>query len=157
MPKNRMLILLLLPLAIVIYFLFFKKTTSSIRQIRLQIRNQSFSLEVASTVWQQAKGLSNRQSLCPTCGMIFVFPRSQIQTFWMKDTLIPLDMIFLNEMDQIVTIHTAKPEPNTPDSLLQKYSSTSPAKYVIELNAGSARLLNLSIGQTLPMLSTLNF
>jgi uncharacterized membrane protein (UPF0127 family) len=151
-----MLALLFIPLFFLIYFLFLKNSNST-RQISLQIGDKPFSLEVASTVWQQAKGLSGRPSLCPNCGMLFVFPESRPQTFWMKDTLIPLDMLFLDESGQIVTIHTANPEPETPNSQLKKYSSEKPTKYVIELNAGQAKLLNLTVGQTLPILSTLNF
>jgi len=149
-----MLALLFIPFFFLLYFLFLKNN-NDIRQIRLQIGDKSFSLEVASAIWQQSRGLSNRSSLCPNCGMLFVFPESHIQTFWMKDTLIPLDIIFIDTLGKIVTIHTANPQPNTPINKLKTYSSTKNAQYVIELNAGQAKLLNLTIGQTLPLPLTL--
>lgn len=138
-----------------IYLVFFNKTTAGIRQISLKIGGKSFSLEIASTIWQQTKGLSGRTDLCGNCGMLFVFPASQIQTFWMKGTLIPLDMIFLDPYGKIVTIHTAYPEPKIPPNKLKTYSSSENSQYVIELNAGQAKLLNLKIGQTLPLPLTL--
>lgn len=110
------------------------------KTINLTIKNKSYRLEIAKTILQQANGLSNRKSLCPDCGMIFPFPSETIHPFWMKDTLIPLDIIWLNQQGKVVYIVQGK----TNDlSILQ---NTLPAKYVIELNAGDTQKLNLAIG-----------
>lgn len=126
---------LLIIVIFVVILLFSRKNT-----INLTIKNKSYRLEIAKTIFQQAKGLSNRNSLCPDCGMIFTFPSESIQPFWMKDTLIPLDIIWLNQQGRVVTIITGKPNDL---SILQ---NTTLAKYVIELNANDAQKLKLSFG-----------
>ena len=78
--------------------------------------------------------------------MIFVFPSPQILSFWMKDTLIPLDIIFLDSKSQIVNFVTAEPEPNVPDNKLILFQSKSPANFAIEIPAGTIQKLNLTPG-----------
>ena len=77
-------------------------------------------------------------------GMLFVFPQAQPLTFWMKDTLIPLDMLFFDEAHRLVTIRTDVP-PCKADPC-PTYASTAPARYVLELNAGTAAKLDLRKG-----------
>ncbi len=55
-----------------------------------------FTFEIAQTDAEKAQGLMNRKNLCANCGMIFVYPDEQIRSFWMKDTLIPLDIYFFD-------------------------------------------------------------
>lgn len=113
------------------------------RTISLTIKNQSYRLEIAQTILQQAKGLSNRKFLCSNCGMIFPFSSESIHPFWMKDTSIPLDIIWLNQQGRVVSIITGKPNDTT---IIQ---NTSPAKFVIELNTSDSQKLNLAIGDTI--------
>ena len=143
------------PIYIIIIFLFiifgllifyFTQASSTFTSTIVNINNQKINLEIAKTNSQKAKGLSGRTNLCPNCGMIFIFNKEGIYPFWMKDTLIPLDLIWLNSKGLIVSILTAKPEPNTPITQLKLYQNQKPAKYVIELNANRARELNLKIG-----------
>lgn len=129
---------LLIIVIFVVILLFSRKNT-----INLTIKNKSYRLEIAKTIFQQAKGLSKRKSLCPNCGMIFPFPSETFHPFWMKDTLIPLDIIWLDQQGRVVYIVQGKPNDL---SILQ---NTSPAKYVIELNAGDTQKLNLTIGDTI--------
>lgn len=141
MVKN---ILILITIIFIFYFIyqhFFAHP--QFQQTNIKIKNIEFSLEIAQTVPQLTKGLMDRTSLCPHCGMIFIFNSESIQTFWMKNTLIPLDMIFLDKNGRVINIITATPQPNTPDYRLKLYSSTSPSKSVIELNAGTAKNINL--------------
>lgn len=112
-----------------------------------KIKEQNFTLEIADTPYLLSKGLSNRKELCPDCGMLFIFKSEKIQTFWMKETLIPLDIIFLSKDGQITDIYTASPEPGKSDFELTLYKSTLPSKYVIELNEGTASNLNLNKGE----------
>lgn len=88
------------------------------------------SLEVADNDSERRQGLMNRETL-ESDGMIFVYDREQELSFWMKNTLIPLDMIFVYENGTINQIHKAYPEPNTPESKLNRY--TARGKYVIEV------------------------
>lgn len=95
--------------------------------------NLKVFLEVALTDAEKEKGLMNRPGLAENRGMVFVFrPRKQI-TFWMKDTLIPLDMIFINKGKIVKIIKNAMP--NQTNIL---YSSDSSVTEVIEVNGGFA-------------------
>ena len=82
-------------------------------------------------------------------GMLFVFPKEGIQSFWMHNTYIPLDMIFVNAKDKIVTIQNA-------DKTLsdQTYSSIKPAQYVIEVNQGFSKKHGLKVGDKISWLKT---
>ncbi len=80
-------------------------------------------------------------------GMLFVFPDSEIRTFWMKNTLIPLDMLFFDSNRRLVTLlHDVPPCKADPCPI---YPSTAPARYVLELNAGTAAKLGVRIGDVL--------
>jgi len=127
----------------ILYRLFILVPDSS--RASFDIKGQKFDLEIAKTLAQRTQGLSGRSALCQNCGMIFIFSGETILPFWMKDTLIPLDMIWLNSQGQVVSIQTAIPEPNVPITQLKNYKNSTPAKYVIELNAGTAAKLNLQI------------
>ena len=145
MSKNIILISFLILISIlIIYFIFFRVTP--LKTIEIQFGNTKYNLEVATSMAQKQKGLGSRQNLCSTCGMIFVSGNDGIQPFWMKDTLISLDMIWVKSDGEIVSIQTAKTETGTPLTQLRIYQNTIPAKYVIELNAGDASKLNLKIG-----------
>jgi hypothetical protein len=147
------IIFIVLILLLLIYFstkLLINKT-SPVRIINQNIKDQIFTLEIADNNYLLAKGLSKRQSLCPNCGMLFIFKTEMIQTFWMKDTLLPLDIIFINSQGIVTDIYTAQPEIGKSDFQLTLYQSTSPTKYVIELNAGTSKTINLKIGDRLDL------
>ena len=78
----------------------------------------------------------NRESLDNGTGMLFVFESPRTVSFWMKDTLIPLDIIFINETGYVVNIQEADPEPGVIDALLTRYPSDGPVLYVLEINQG---------------------
>ncbi len=112
--------------------------------ISIFIKDQGYYLEVAHTKKDQQKGLSNRDNLCFNCGMIFVFNKSGKHPFWMKDTHIPLDMIWLDSKFQVVKIITAI-KTDSEDI----YTNDKAAKYVIELNANDSLKLGLKVGDTI--------
>ena len=87
--------------------------------------------EIASTPEQIQKGLMGRNELAERCGMLFIFSKEDNHEFWMKDTLIPLDIIFIREDKYITEII----ENTTPESI-KMISIESPSKFVIEVNAG---------------------
>ena len=101
------------------------------------------AVELAVTNEARSHGLMNRTSL--DGGMLFVFDEEAKRTFWMKNTLIPLDMVFvgsdltINEIKENIPPCTADPCP--------VYPSINPAQYVIELNAGFAKQNHLKVGQ----------
>jgi uncharacterized membrane protein (UPF0127 family) len=100
-------------------------------------------VEVASTQAERQKGLMFRSSL--EGGMLFIFEGEQNLGFWMKNTLIPLDMIFINSGFEIVKIHTAVPCEEDPCPI---YNSEAPALYVVEVNAGFAKENGIDIGDS---------
>jgi len=142
-------------IAIATLVLFFIYSRQKPVTTNINIKGQSFSLEIAKTIIQRSVGLSKRSSLCPNCGMIFVFETDGLYPFWMKDTLISLDMVWINSNHEVVSILTATPEPNILDSQLKQYQNSIPARYVIELNSGTAEKINLKIGDKIDIPSNL--
>jgi len=146
MPKSIILILIfpLIIIAILIWRLFFYIPSSNF--INIKIANTNYKIELAKTIAQKTKGLSKRESLCSNCGMLFIFGFETELPFWMKDTLIPLDLIWLNKNGKIVDIKTAI-ETNS-----QKiYQNQFPAQYVLELNANDSQKLNIKIGDIIDL------
>jgi hypothetical protein len=102
---------------------------------------QRFSIELALSPAQQEQGLMFRRSLAPDAGMLFVFPADQIMTFWMKNTLIPLDMVFIAADGHVVDAY----ERAVPLSETFDVSKVS-ARAVLELNGGTVARLGIKPG-----------
>jgi uncharacterized membrane protein (UPF0127 family) len=100
-------------------------------------------VEVVTRSADQARGLMYRRSLIQDSGMLFIFRQEEPQSFWMKNTLIPLDMIFVSRDLVIVDITTMQPCITDP---CPDYTSRQPAQYVLEVNAGYCRSHNIIIG-----------
>lgn len=100
-----------------------------------------FNIEVAVTPAQMQQGLMFRTSLPPDAGMLFVYPQPTVATMWMRNTLIPLDMLFVDAQGRIVNIH----ERAVPQSL-DVISAAAPVRAVIELNGGTAARLGIEPG-----------
>lgn len=111
--------------------------------VTMKIGNQSFHLEVAATSAAQEKGLMQRDSVPADQGMIFVFGDESVRYFWMKNTRIPLDIIFLDRDGRVVSIRRMQAYD------LNETSSIYPAQYAIELNAGAAEKCGVKTGDQL--------
>ncbi|HEY1797960.1 MAG TPA: DUF192 domain-containing protein [Stellaceae bacterium] len=103
--------------------------------------DHKFTIELATTPAQQEQGLMYRRSMAPDAGMLFDFGRPQPTTFWMKNTLIPLDMLFVGADGRIVNIHE-RAIPMSEDMI----SSQGAVRAVIELNGGTAAKLGIKPG-----------
>lgn len=104
----------------------------------------SFCVEFADDSKERTVGLMYVQELAEDHGMFFIFPRETPLSFWMKNTLIPLDIIFLDEGMRVVDIrHDFEPCVEEP---CEGYTSKSPAKYVLEINGGLARKYGIEEG-----------
>lgn len=100
------------------------------------INDQTYAVELADDDTERQVGLSGRESLDEEKGMLFVFEEKGKYNFWMKDTLIPLDIIYIND-DTIV--HVVKnAQPDNGEGPVQETNPTVDANYVLELNAGEA-------------------
>ncbi|WP_435641666.1 DUF192 domain-containing protein [Micavibrio aeruginosavorus] len=100
-----------------------------------------FMVEVVDSGPARIQGLMFRNSMPPKAGMLFLFPESTERSFWMKNTLIPLDIVFIQGNGVIHHIHEgAKPLDLTP------IPSNGPVPVVLELNAGTAKALGIKAG-----------
>ena len=89
-------------------------------------------VEIADNASERARGLMHRTALAENRGMLFVFRREEWLSFWMKDTLIPLSIAFMDSDGRIVDIQDMKPLDDDPPS----YVSARPARYALEVNQG---------------------
>lgn len=101
----------------------------------------AIDIEIADDNAERRIGLMFRESMKENQGMLFIFPDEAIRSFWMRNTYMSLDMIFVNRNDEIVTI-----QKNTVPLTENSYFSTRPAVYVIEVNAGFADRHGIKVG-----------
>jgi hypothetical protein len=100
-----------------------------------------FRVEVVERDESRAQGLMWRRNMARDAGMLFVFPADELQSFWMRNTYLPLDMIFVNSQRQVVgVVERAEPLTETPRMVGR------PSRYVVELNAGLAREHAITFG-----------
>ena len=118
---------------------------SGLQQVPLSIRSATgvhrFTVEVARTPQEQAAGLMHRQSLAPDRGMLFPYDPPQPASFWMKNTLIPLDIIFIRADGTIARIAA-----NTVPLSLDPVPSLEPVAAVLEIAGGRAAELGIAPG-----------
>lgn len=109
--------------------------------LRWEGGSESLAVEVADTVGERAQGLMFRESLDPAAGMLFVYDTPRRTSFWMKNTLIPLDIIFADATGTVIHVHAdAIPGDLTP------IDSTGTVAYVLEVNAGLSAQLGVVPG-----------
>lgn len=120
------------------------ETTYAVVSLERPLHKVSFPVEVARTFHEREYGLMNRPSLARDSGMLFIFPKTQMVSFWMKNTFISLDIIFMQEDGKVVQIHE-KAQPLNLDFI----RSQIPIKYALELAAGSVQDQNIQLGDRL--------
>ena len=131
-------------LAMTILFLFCCSTqikSTALKTKSVKFKNTTVNAEIADTNAARELGLMNRHTLAPDAGMLFIFDNETQQSFWMKNTYVSLDMIFLSSKKEIVYIeHSATP-------LSEKnITPAAPAKYVLEVNAGYTDAHGIGVG-----------
>ena len=119
------------------------KAESGLRVVEVKVGSKQLTLEVADTPDARQTGLMRRDSMPADRGMLFVFPTEESLGFYMKNTRIPLDIIFLDANRRIVSVATMRPYE------LKTTYSAKPAKYAIELNASVAKETGTAIGDTI--------
>ena len=102
-----------------------------------------FSVELATTDGQRQQGLMFRKSMAPADGMLFDFKIDRDVTMWMRNTLIPLDMVFISKDGKVTHVH-ANAVPHSEHII----SSRGPVRFVLELNGGTAKQLGIDRGDT---------
>jgi uncharacterized membrane protein (UPF0127 family) len=141
-----------LPLAALLLVALFAGSACAVARVppataSVTLHGQRFTVEMATTPAEQAHGLMGRTSMPADHGMLFVFADSALRVFWMKNTLIPLDMLFFDAQRHLVAIQ-ADAQPCTADPCAL-YPSNVPARYVLELNAGTATRLGMRDGDAI--------
>ena len=140
MGVRKLLILLLFYSALVYSY-------SEVKMITLYIGSEKFVVEVADTAAKQQRGLMFRDHIPDDFGMLFVHAGEAYRSFWMKNCLVPLDIIYLDKHKQIINMYIDVPpckgEP------CKSYASARPARYVLELRANRSKELNLKPGDTI--------
>lgn len=102
-----------------------------------------FKIELANTPQQRYQGLSNRDYLCPDCGMLFLFEKKQELNFVMRNMNFPLDIIFIADRRILNIYHNLEPEGKYPKNF---YKSFGEADAVLEINANKAKECFLEVG-----------
>ncbi|HEY0180618.1 MAG TPA: DUF192 domain-containing protein [Dokdonella sp.] len=113
----------------------------------VELHDHRYEIEIAEDDASRAHGLMERTSMPDDHGMLFVFQDDAPRSFWMKNTKIPLDMLFFDAEGKLLSVqHSAPPCVADP---CPGYSSGAPARYVLELNAGQAKKIGLAPGDEL--------
>lgn len=115
----------------------------------VELNGQRYQVELAMDDASRVRGLMFRDHLPEQQGMLFVFPKQGPQAFWMKNTKIPLDIIYFDEGLSLVSV-SAGASPCTTRTC-PAYPSKGPARFVLELNAGQAQRLGLKPGDRLQL------
>jgi uncharacterized protein len=166
-PNYLLIVLVIVVLAVAGYFIYtmtqdkpqYKLNTDNVQKqnqvTEPQFRNQGelsflntkgkeiakINIEIADTERKRMQGLMYRKTMDESNGMLFVFPVSELQSFWMKNTVLSLDIMFVNENKEIVKIHK-----NTKPFSEESLPSLKKAMYVVEVNAGYSEKHGISEG-----------
>lgn len=116
----------------------------------IYINSQKFIAEIADTPELTSRGMMYRESISKNFAMLFIFDKENPQGFWMKNTLVHLDIIYLNKHKEIVNIHHNVPPCKSPPC--QSYYSVKPSKYVVEIQGGLSKKMKLKKGDTIEFL-----
>lgn len=116
----------------------------------VELAGERFTVEVADDDASRARGLMFRDRLEPGTGMLFIHDAEEPQAFWMKNTRIPLDILYFDAQRRLVSASRRTP-PCVRGDRCPVYPSTGPALYTLELNAGEADRLGVQAGDELTL------
>jgi len=116
----------------------------------VEIGGKRYTVEIADDDTERARGLMFRDTLADGTGMLFIHEAEEPQAYWMKNTRIPLDILYFDEGRKLVTQQRNVPPCSAGDAC-PSYPSDQPARFVLELNAGEAERLKLQDGAELTL------
>jgi uncharacterized membrane protein (UPF0127 family) len=138
--KITEILLIFFMICVTLGFTFFYQSKNSEPMVCFE--NNCFSVEIADDVNERTKGLMFRENMDKDRGMFFIFEQEGVYPFWMKDTILPLDIIWMNSEREIVFIkENAEPYNIIP------INPEKDALYVLEINAGESNKIGLKVGQ----------
>jgi uncharacterized protein len=115
------------------------------------LKGSKFTVEIADNDDERMRGLMYRESMAPDAGMLFIFDNLAPQSFWMRNTLIPLDIMYFDQDRRFVSGHFHVPTCKHGGERCPNYPSEGDAQYVLELNAGVGAALNLQPGDVIEL------
>jgi len=135
---------------IISYLLFvgFSKESEDIKE-NVCFKENCFNVEIADSQTKRLLGLMYRKNLDKNSGMLFIFEKENIYPFWMKNTFIPLDMIWIDEKQRVAFIKESAQPCKT--NICPSTTPDKKAKYVLEINAGLTKELGINIGDTVDL------
>lgn len=141
------LVVFLVLCSLYVGFVYYPLSGPLERGVTLQIAGENISVMLADDETERSQGLSGTPPLDENEGMLFVFDKNGIYSFWMKDMSYAIDIIWISDSETIV--HIA--ENVTPESYPETYSSRALARYVLELPAGWAQRHGVQLGDTVSL------
>jgi uncharacterized membrane protein (UPF0127 family) len=114
----------------------------------VELAGQRYAVEIADDDAERARGLMYRDAMAAGTGMLFIHEGEEPQAYWMKNTRIPLDILYFDATRKLVSQQRDVPPCSLGDAC-PSYPSNAPARYVLELNAGEAARLKLADGTEL--------
>lgn len=134
---NRKVLLVLSAIFIIGLIVFTSGNNSERQEVTVLTEEDSVnvSVEIADSKSEREQGLMYRRKLALGEGMLFVFEEEAPRSFWMKNTYIPLDIVFLDSDGRVLNVEEAYPEPDVSEEELEHYTSDGDAQFVLELNS----------------------
>ena len=151
MKNPKILLGALIIIAAAIIILLVKEKNNKL-QPQACVKNTCFNVEIAKTYFERGRGLMFRKNLAEKSGMLFVFEYPGFYPFWMKNTFISLDMIWISEDKKVVFIHK-NAQPCVSGTTCEKINPQVSANYVLEINAGEADRFKILIGDSISLIN----
>ena len=126
------------------FFLLENKEIKGNKINKLCIKDNCFDVEVADTLEKRETGLMFREQLASNSGMLFIFGKEDVYNFWMKNTLIPLDIIWIDKNNEIIFIKENVQPCKTEQC--ETFGPNEKALYILEINGGLAKEIGLKVG-----------
>jgi len=142
--EKKLLFIVFLSVILFLIFIVISFFLRSKNQSRVCFKDNCFVVELAITAQEQARGLMFREKLDLDRGMLFIFENEGEHSFWMKNTLMPLDIIWLNKDKEIVFV-SKNTQPCKSD-ICPVVNSDKKAQYALELNGGITDKIGLDVG-----------
>ncbi len=141
--KQQVIALLFLAIIVVVAYWFSKRDTLLPHEVIAG--EHTISVVLALDPSARAQGLSGTKELAPDHGMLFIFPYAGKYPFWMKDMNYPIDIVWMDSHGRVITV-----APNlSPESYPQQFAPIAPARYVLEISAGTAMADGITEGTVL--------